>query len=134
MFLSTTPAPCSTLIPAVELIAAAVDNVIDASGVGGSTRRADTERRPEIGEFSKQIVVRSYAILGHLPVCEHGHEGITGVVGECPSTARKGCWSGGIIGHYLRQQRARYLRCFFLRVPTRMLQRVRKDRNETSIV
>ena len=75
-----------------------------------------------------------YLILGHLPVCEDGHEGITGVVGECPAIAREGCRAGGIIGQYLRQQRPCHLPCFLRRIPTRVLQRVREDGNETGIV
>ena len=37
--------------------------------------------RAQIRKLGKQIAVRPYPILGHLPVGEHGHEGITGVVG-----------------------------------------------------
>src|SRR5206468_5170810 len=113
---------------------AAVDSEIDASNVGGSTRRGHTVRRPEIGELGKQIIVGFYSVLGHLPVCEDRQKSIARVVGECPSIGRKGRGPGRIIGHDLRQECRRDPSRLIRRVLTRVLQSVRKRGNETGVV
>src|SRR6516162_8300911 len=89
---------------------------------------SDIVRRAQVGKLAKQIEVGPNVILRHLPVCEDGHEDVTGIVGKCPAIAREGCLAGGVIGQYLRQQRARHLHCLLWRISTRVLKRVSKDR------
>ena len=90
--------------------------------------------RTHIGKVGKQIAVRPHLVLRHPPVCEDGHEGVTGVVGERPTTDREGCWAGGIIGHHIGQQcqcrSLRPLRC----IPTFVLEGVCEDGNKAAIV
>src|SRR5262249_32820189 len=69
-----------------------------------------------------------------LPVCEDRQEGISGVVGECPTVAREGGRAPRVIGQYVRQQRSRHSLCLLRRIPTRVLQLVRENSDKTGIV
>ena len=91
-------------------------------------------RRAQVGEFGEQVFVGPYLILRHLSICEDGKEEIDDVVGECPAIVREGRRPRGIIGEDVRQQGPCHPRCFLRRIPTRVLQRVREDGDETGIV
>src|SRR5262249_25450230 len=90
--------------------------------------------RAHIGNLGKQIAVRPNLVLRPPPVCEDGHEGVTGVVGERPTTDREGCWAGGIIGHHIGQQAQCCSPCPLWRISTYVLERVCEDGNEATIV
>src|SRR5262245_51075937 len=81
----------------------------------------------------KQVAVGPYSVPRHLPVCEDSQEGISGIVGECPAVAREGRRAPRVIGQYVRQQRS-HSRCLLRRIPTRVLQLVRENSDETGIV
>jgi hypothetical protein len=57
-----------------------------------------------------------------------------GVVGQRPAIAREGCWAGGVIGQYLRQQCPCRSPCLLRRILTCVLQSVCEDGNEATIV
>jgi hypothetical protein len=90
--------------------------------------------RPEIGELGEQIVVGAYPVLRHLPICEDSQEVILDVVGERPAIFREGRGARGVKGHEVRQQCPCHASCFLRGIPTRVLQRVREDGDETGIV
>ena len=91
-------------------------------------------RRPQIGEFSEQITVRTYFVSRHLPICENRKEDIDGIVSECSAIAREGRRALGIVGQDIRQQCPCHPLRFLRRIATRVLQRVREDGNEMGII
>ena len=78
--------------------------------------------------------MRPYTISRHLSICEKREERINGVVGERPSVRGKTGRTRWIVEKHVRQQRPCHPVCFLRRIPTRVLQRVREDGDETGIV
>ena len=78
--------------------------------------------------------MRPDVILRHLSICEKTKEEIYDVVRECPAIVRVGRWPRGVIVEDVRQQGLGHPRGFRWRISTSVLQRVRKDGNETGIV
>src|SRR6185369_1821008 len=101
---------------------------------GNPLRGPGLVRRAHVGEFSEQVLVGSYLILGHLSIREQRKEEIYDVIGERPAIVREGRRPRGIIVEDVRQQRSGDPRCLRRRISTGVLQRVRKDGDETGIV
>jgi hypothetical protein len=91
-------------------------------------------RRPQVQKLGERIVVGSYVIGRHFPICENREEVIEDVVGECPAIARIGPRAPVVKAHDIRQQCPRYAQCLLWGVPTGVLQRVRKDGDEMGVV
>src|SRR5260370_29497393 len=91
-------------------------------------------RRAEVRERGEQVLVGPDVISRHLSVGDDGNEDIHNVVGERPAIVGVASWPLGIIKEDVRQQSPGYPRCLLRRIPTRVLQRVREDGDETSIV
>ena len=90
--------------------------------------------RPQIGEVGKQIDVGPDLVACHLPVCEDCQEGVGGIVGERTAIARKRRGTRRVVGQHVGQQCSRHPPCFLRRIATGVLQRMRKDDNETRVV
>jgi hypothetical protein len=90
--------------------------------------------RPQIGELAEQIVVRTYFVSRHPPICEDRKEDIDGIVSECSAIVREGRRALGIVGQDIRQQCPCHPPRFLGRITTCVLQRVREDGNETGII
>src|SRR5262249_37785337 len=90
--------------------------------------------RAHIGKLGDQIGVGSYFILGNLPICEDGQEGIEDILGECPAINGKGRRARRVIGQKIWQQCASHPFCFLRRITTCVLKRVRENGQETRVV
>src|SRR5260370_14401778 len=90
-------------------------------------------RRAQVGELGEQIAVWPNPISCHLPVREDTEEDIGDVVVEYPAIVREGRGARGVVAQDVRQQCPCHPPCFLRSIPTRMLQRVREDGNETGI-
>src|ERR1700741_3655466 len=91
-------------------------------------------RRSKIRKFGEQILVRSYPIPRHFPICDYSQEGIGRVVAGFPAIVRVGRRARGIIEQEVGEQWLRHLPCFIGCEPSNMLQRVSEDANETGVV
>ena len=76
----------------------------------------------------------SNLVTRHLPVSEDCQEGIGGIVSKRAAIAWKRRGTRRIVGQHVGQQSFRHPPCFLRRIPTGMLQRMRKDGDETGIV
>src|ERR1700733_344120 len=87
-----------------------------------------------IGKLGEQIAVGSDPVRRHFSICEDRDEAVEDVVGQCPAIARIGCRARGVEAHGVRQERPCYPPCCLRRIPSYVLQRVRKDGDETGVV
>jgi hypothetical protein len=78
--------------------------------------------------------VRPNLISCYLSIREDSEEDIRDVVRECPAIIGERRWSCGVIAQKVRQQCLCHPRGLVWLIPTCMLQRMREDGNETSIV
>src|SRR5579863_2560174 len=91
-------------------------------------------RRADVRKGGEQVCVRPYVVSRHLPICKNGKKDINSVISKCPSVGGIARGLAGIKREEVRQQNSRRTLCSLRCIATRVLQRVREDRDKTSIV